>query len=143
MSGEVQSGEPPLLADPQDPLPESNWLWRRLLTFGIVIFIAWQLHLAGTRIARVGGEHSQDVLLTLSKWLIVAWLISVLLYMIAPSAEQVAKMLATLSAWRSGISTAVTSRVATKQGTAETRTLAGPAMQPKADEPGIPDYAQP
>lgn len=140
MTAEVTSKEPAMVADPQDPLPESNWLWRRMLSFGIVIFIAVELHLAGNRIARVGGEHSADALLALSKWLIAAWLITVLLYMIAPSAEQVVKMLAMLSAWKNNIATSVTSRIATREGTAETKTVTGPSQQAPAEE--LPEYAR-
>lgn len=129
-SGQAASGNPQLVADPQDPLPESNWLWRRVMAFGVVAFIAWQLHLVGGRIAR--QDSPIEALLSLAHWLIIAWLITVMLYMVAPSAEQVAKMLSTLSAWKSGISTSLTSRVSTEGGTAEATTVAGPAAAPPA-----------
>lgn len=131
-----------IVPDPQDPLPESNWFWRRLLAFGMVIFFAWQLHLSGNRMARAAdANHAADVLLSYSKWIIVAWLVTTMLYMIAPSGEQVVKMLATLSAWKSGISTAISSHVDAKHGVAETKTVAGPAAGADPTE-DLPEYAR-
>lgn len=144
MSGETAS--PPLVADPQDPLPESNWLWRRLLVFLVLAFIGWQQLMVGNRIARWGdaGAHGDaiDALLTMTRWHIGTLAIVLVLYLIAPSAEQFAKIVQTVSAWKSGIATSVSAKVATAQGTAETRTAAGPA-QAAADLPDErPDYAR-
>lgn len=145
MTDRTQSQDPSLVADPQDPLPESNWLWRRLLAFAIVGVIGWQQVMAGDRIARWGDGGSPkeaiDALLNMTHWHMGVLGGVLLLYMVAPSAEQVAKILATLSAWKSGISTAVMSKVDTAKGTAETKTVTGPA-QPPADA-DLPDYARP
>lgn len=149
MTAEAQSTDPPLVADPQDPLPESNWLWRRVLAFAIVGVIGWQQVMAGNRIARWGDGGSPkeaiDALLNMTHWHMGVLGGVLLLYMVAPSAEQVAKILATLSAWKSGISTLTTSRVSTPAGTAETKTAAGPVKPPAAaaDDAALPDYARP
>lgn len=147
MSDETSSASPPLIADPQDPLPESNWLWRRILAFAIVGVIGWQQVMAGNRIARWGDSGSPkeaiDALLNMTHWHMGVLGGILLLYMVAPSAEQVAKILATLSAWKSGISTAVMSKVDTTKGTAETKTVTGPAVAPAAAAGDLPEYARP
>jgi hypothetical protein len=115
-------------ADPQDPLPESKWLWRRLLTFGIVIFGAWQMHLAGNRLARFGEHQPVEAIramLNLVHWQSVSMWIVLLLYMIAPSAEQLAKIIATLSALKSGVAP----ELVTKAG-AVVAAAAGPPSPP-------------
>jgi hypothetical protein len=66
----------------------------------------------------------------------------ILLYLIAPSAEQAGKWIATVTAWRSGVSTASTARSRSPDGgTAEASTTAGPAAAPAAppDPPARPD----
>lgn len=134
-NGPAAAATPPPTADPQDPLPESNWLWRRLLAFMIVGVIGWQQVMAGNRIARWGdkGAHEKaiDALLDMTHWHISALGGLLILYMIAPSAEQVAKILSTLSAWKSGISTTSTSRAVAPDGSmAEATTSAGKPKPP-------------
>ncbi len=167
--GQARSGDPQLLADPQDPLPESNWLWRRIYIFIAALVhgaflgvILWMLHTIATGvIGQVNSANSTqialqavDALYNLGFWIVMLSLVDRALYLIAPSAEQAAKMLATLSAWKSGISTTMTSRVATPQGMAETTTAAGPSAAPPmppeppqapatAPDEALPDYARP
>lgn len=141
-SAAVTAGPPPTSADPQDPLPESNWFWRRLLTFvgcglcalglGIVLWIYFTVatEALGSADTANGAQitlHTIEALSSLSFWLVVLVLVNLTLYLIAPSAEQAAKMLATVQAWRAGVSTFTSARVATPTSSAETRTIAGPA----------------
>lgn len=146
-AGAAQS---PMLVDPQDPLPESSWFWRRLIVSvglglcaigeaGILAVIA---HI-GTkalsyRDAANGAQialQSIDALHSLGFWLVIVILVNLALYLIAPSAEQATKMLATVSAWKNGVSTAVASRVALPGGTAASSTVAGPAAPEAAAAP--------
>lgn len=84
------SAAPNVTIDPQNPLPEPNFLWRRVLAFIVVIaalvltsFIADSLHDLG----------APDALLTLAKWIIgLAALISTY-YFVAPSASELTSMI--------------------------------------------------
>lgn len=131
MADNAAAASPPPTADPQDPLPESNWFWRR-----IFIFVITACLLAGvwfkvddlSVIALIQNETAIRGLVTILKWALSLVGIMVLLYLVAPSAEQVAKMLSTLSAWKAGISTVSTSRAIGSDGsTAEASVAAGRA----------------
>lgn len=148
MNDNAAAATPPPTADPQDPLPESNWLWRRAFIFLITIAL-----LAGvwfkvddlSVVALIQNETAIKGLITILKWALSLIGVMVLLYLVAPSAEQVAKMLATLSAWKSGISTLSTSRAVAPDGSmAEATTSAGrnaapaPAPAPADDVDAAP-----
>lgn len=168
------SGPPPT-ADPQDPLPESDWRFRRYFVFGLGILavagiavIFTMLYGLGTATLRLVAELSgaRDVraldqsfeaigaiisgLVRLGFWLIILQIVNQVLYLIAPSAEQAAKMMATVSAWKGGISTSSTSRSFSADGSsAEASTRAGPAAAPTGpptpsatDEANLPPYAR-
>lgn len=74
---------PPI--DQQDPLPESNWFFRRIALLGslVVLFVhrTWEVYRANY------DAHWTD-------YLILAVLV---LYTVAPSAEQIGKIIATVS----------------------------------------------
>lgn len=153
---------PPVTADPQDPLPESNWKWRRIFIFlfsmisvvgvGVVLAMLYQVvqaDLAGRQSERT-TLATVDAIYNLGWWIIMLQLADRLLYLVAPSAEQVAKMLATVSAWKSGISTTSEARsTATDGSTAQATTSAGPAASkptapaaPEAPVDELPEYAR-
>lgn len=75
--------------DPQDPLPESRWFWRRLIVWFCTIvtyaFLGWT----------VWRAHQNDMPGIAANLML---LLGVLLtfYLIAPSANQLAELLATL-----------------------------------------------
>lgn len=79
----VDDTTPPGMPD-QDPLPESNWLWRRIsLVGGLLVLLlhrTWETY---------KGEHY-----AWTDYLIITVLI---LYTVAPSAEQISKMIATVA----------------------------------------------
>lgn len=156
---------PPPTADPQDPLPESNWVARRWfvfllagLTLVAIAAILYLLHSLGTAtldvIARLSTtrdvralDQSLEVvraiitgLVQLGRGLVGVIFALLIAYLIAPSAEQATKMLATVWAWKGGISTSSTARSTAPDGsTAEASTTAGPATgaqaTPQAAEP--------
>jgi hypothetical protein len=95
-------------ADCQDPLPESNWLYRRWLVFAgeafrmaALAFILFALY----RLAAQAADPTEAVrhLYRLGVALVILSLVDRILYLIAPSAEQATKMMATVSAWRAGV----------------------------------------
>lgn len=135
----------PTLADPQDPLPESNWVWRRAFIFlfsaAFMVGIWFKVDDLG-RIALGGNETAIRGLITLLKWSFATLGSLFLLYLVAPSAEQVVKMLATLSAWKAGVSTSSVSRaIAPDGGRAEASTTSGPAAAVPAPpaSPALPN----
>lgn len=158
---------PPPTADPQDPLPESAWGWRRgfVFLFGIIAALAVAAVLAmlymlgaetldlvgklsGARDVRALDQSLEQVgaviqaLYKLGSWAMIVIIAGHVLYLIAPSAEQAAKMLATVSAWKAGVSTASLSRsIAPDGGRAEAATSAGispPPITVPAPEPEPP-----
>ncbi len=128
--------------DLQDPLPESNWFWRRVfvfvsitILFAGVSYILWQ-------IADIGHSKAPraaiDALLELG--LRILWLsfIYVMFYLIAPSAEQVVKMIQTAALLRSNVQFASRS-VQEADGRTEIAQTAGKPPQPVAPPmTGIP-----
>ncbi|HEX8224461.1 MAG TPA: hypothetical protein VF605_11655 [Allosphingosinicella sp.] len=143
----VTAGPPPT-ADPQDPLPESNWLYRRILIFagvascaiGLGIIIAIFHGIATRALASADSAngaqitlHAIEALYNLGFWLVIIVLVNLTLYLIAPSAEQATKMLATVQALKGGVTFASRSAIATPTARAETASIAGVGAEaPKA-----------
>lgn len=158
---------PPATADPQDPLPESNWVWRRIFVFvfgGIamagvaaVLWIIWEIARSTLQLIGLLGAlrdvqalngavdvigNSVEALRNLGFWLIILVMVDRALYLIAPSAEQAAKMMATVSAWKGGVSTSSTARATSPDGSvAEATKTAGPGSI--LPPPGSPDPLAP
>lgn len=140
---------PPALSDAQDPLPESNWLWRRVLTFLAIIVIfaimaglGYAVHrIVGGVIQRIDGMTATEVAAITIKalsviekmfgWMYWALLVVVTYYMVAPSAEQIAKMIGAVSLLKGGVKTASHTLIDTDRGVVERSTAAG--------RPEIPD----
>jgi hypothetical protein len=139
MSSAAESKDPPLLADPQDPLPESGFLYRRITVWVVSLIILALLWFIVVTLGK--RDDATDGLVTIAKWLIGLFAMVQTYYLIAPSAEHIVRIMQTVNAWKSGISTSVMSKVDAVKGTAETKTIAGPAAKP--DDPTIPDYARP
>lgn len=72
------------------PLPEAKWLWRRLFTWLVTVFIAWQLH---SLVARLPTED----LRVIAERLIVLLATLVAFYLIGPTAEHI---IALVRAWK-------------------------------------------
>lgn len=89
------------MTDPQDPLPESNWTYRRWFTIiltgvamVLVTLIVWRV--TGALLVIVGGDSDAtatvNALRDIAFYLIGLALALTITYLIAPSGEQVAKM---------------------------------------------------
>lgn len=150
-SSPAASASPPPIADPQDPLPESNWLWRRIFVFFVLAALlagAWfKVDVIG-QVALGGNTDAILGLIELIKWALALSGILMLFYLVSPSAEQVVKMLATVQAWKGGVSTTSAARSTAPDGsTAAASTSAGPARPAAPAAPAgvadeIPDYAR-
>lgn len=118
-----------------------------LVVIGVGVVLALIAHMANETlhiIAKLGTlrdvralDSSVDIvrdsikaLASLGFWMLVVIIIDRVLYLIAPSAEQAAKMMATVSAWKGGISTTSTATTSGPGGTATTTTTAGPTAAP-------------
>jgi hypothetical protein len=89
--------------DPQDPLPEPTWLWRRIFVYGVaaaVLALIWVgvQHLA--EVSALEPLRGVEALLTTLQWLIGALVCVVTYYLVAPSAEQIVKMVQAASIHR-------------------------------------------
>lgn len=112
----VSSGDPPLQADVQDPLPESNWLYRRWF-----IFVLSTINIIGLWWI---GRHVQDHDAAF-RWLLLFQWFLITYYLIAPSAEQVVKMIQSASMFKQGVVTTTTATVNSSTGQASSQTTVG------------------
>lgn len=82
--------------DPQDPLPEPTWLWRRLFVYAVSIVFLVLIWVGVHRLAEAAMlEPSRGIgaLLSAVQWLIAALICVITYYLVAPSAEQIVKMI--------------------------------------------------
>ena len=76
--------------DQQDPLPETNWFWRRVFTFAFaLISVAFIWYGLEALWALKDGDH----IYSLTRYMIGVHVILILFYMVAPSAEQIVKLI--------------------------------------------------
>lgn len=103
---QVLADQAPVVVDAQDPLPESNFFWRRLFSFifmaVILVFIWFFVDTIGD-VARLRSETAIAGLVSIVKWLVVLLGMALMFYMLAPSAEQLARIIQTAKSWRSGV----------------------------------------
>jgi len=102
----MTDASPKSQVDLQDPLPEASWLWRRVFTFAVTAAVLWMLWQSIDRLAGVALTAPQlgvPALLALCKWIIGFAALIMTYYMVAPSAEQIVKMIKTATLLRSGV----------------------------------------
>lgn len=106
--------------DAQDPLPESNFFWRRLYSYiatfsiwGLLVFVIYKMEDAGSL-------RTVALYLSMLLWFTITY------YMIAPSAEQITRIIQAARTMRSKVPVAHRTTVDTRQGDhAEVETTAG------------------
>lgn len=123
--------------DVQDPLPETNWFWRRVYTF--------VLSLVSVAFIWYGFEalfdmRQPDALYRLTRYMIGVHVLLITFYMVAPSAEQIVKLIQAAKLLQSGVPITRRAVVETPQGgRTEVETTAGhpdtPATQNRVPEP--------
>lgn len=150
---------PPAATQPldlQDPLPEANWLWRRVFVFvatAAIFAILIGLAIATNRIvgnvvgridtmdARAVAEIAKQALvaiLTMFRLMFWALMVTVTYYMVAPSAEQITKMMQTAGLLKHGVQ--IASRAVERPDRREVAATVGLPPQPVAP-PVIADEA--
>lgn len=150
---------PRILSDPQDPLPEANWLWRRVFTFAVLLaafVLALGLAIALNRIVgNIVGRldtmdaksvtaitlRALDVILRMFTLMVYVVLVNMLLYIVAPSAEQVTKLIQTARLLRGGVqmSTRARARGHGDEREEETAAVIGIPPQPAPPPPLSPE----
>lgn len=134
----------PAVADVQDPLPESSWLWRRVFTFvvtGVILYFLWCAMDRLSRVAMIAPAEGVPALLALCKWIISLTILMTTYYLIAPSAEQIVKVVQVAGMLRSGVQ--IAGRLVSDGDRTDTAKTAGrPAPPiPAQPEPSAPSVA--
>lgn len=123
----AEAGPPPT-ADIQDPLPESTFFYRRVFSYvlsvafvALLAFVIWRMDTA--------SELRQVALyLSLLLWFTITY------YMVAPSAEQIVKMLQTAKMFISGVRLNTSATAENDQGRASTETTVGRYREPDGSD---------
>lgn len=94
---------PPITIDPQNPLPEKSFFWRRIFTIAITLnTIVFSWVVSGWFYA--AGDL--DKLYGVTKILLYGDGAVLLMYFVAPSASEITNMIATASIWKKSIQAA-------------------------------------
>lgn len=98
-------------ADPQDPLPEASWLWRRVLVFlgelSRVLFVAFTLYaIYSLAIGKDQTRESIEGLYNLAWWVLAFSALDRVLYLVAPTAEQLVRLIQSARMYTAGVQTA-------------------------------------
>lgn len=139
---------PKALADPQDPLPEASWLWRRVftiaavaITFAIMVGLGYAVNrIVGNIVTRIDTMDAVNVaqitvvalhviqrMFTLMFYTV---LVLATYYMVAPSAEQITKMIQTAGLLKHGVQIASRARFEGDGRREETQATVGKPPQP-------------
>lgn len=143
--------------DLQDPLPESNWFWRRVFTFLATASVIVMLFFLGyalnrltdgivNRIDNMTAETVATIAIASLKAItemfrLMFWVLIVVVtyYMVAPSAEQITKMVKTAALLKGGVQIAGRQTIRTHEAETETAKTVGrppaPPIPGKAAEP--------
>lgn len=128
---------PPPQVDTQDPLPESNWFWRRIFIFGVSTVIILGIYLmVQTMVDLASGQPSLIVgaFVKIIGWLLLYAWFAMTYYMVAPSAEQVTKMWQAATMFKSGVVSTTTQTATGADGSrAVAQTVTGVAPMPTPD----------
>lgn len=128
--------------DVQDPLPETNWFWRRVYTFSLslisVAFIWFGLE-------SLNSLGQPEFVYSITRYMIGVHVMLITFYMLAPSAEQIVKLIQAAKLLQAGVVTTRTAATQTAEGArSEVTTTAGlpdaPAPAP-VEAPAAPTVA--
>lgn len=142
----LRQEDPPATAiiDAQDPLPETDWFWRRLFTF---IFTLLSIAFIWSGLASLQQLSDADSIYKITRYMIGVHVLLVTYYMVAPSAEQIIKIIQSAKLLRAGVPISRTAVVQTPTGgRAEVTTKAGteipvPPAPPTGGLDNLPEEA--
>ena len=130
---------PPPKVDTHDPLPEGNWMWRRIFVFALctaLLISSWFIIKA---MIDLSGHNSTLAVQSLTK--IVGWghllvWFAMTYYIVGTNAEQVVKIVQTAGMFKQGLVTTVTQTATDATGAkATSQTTTGPAVTPVPPAP--------
>ncbi len=125
--------EPKITTDLQDPLPEANWLWRRVFCFfvvGALMFFVWGSVDRLGKVAILSPVAGIPALVTVTKSILFLAMLTITYYLLAPSAEQLTKLVKTASLLKAGVQ--VASRTIQRPGRTESAQTVGLPPAPPA-----------
>lgn len=132
----------PPAVDAQDPLPEATWFFRRIFVFGLsvaLLAMIWFKIDAVADVARAGSETAIAGLVALLKWCLATIGALILFYLLAPSAEQLTRLIQTARTLQTGrVAFRSSSSATSADGAhAQSRTEAGPVtLHPERETAG-------
>lgn len=132
------SGNPSVSqVDVQDPLPETNWFWRRVYTFVLSLVSVGMIWYGLEAVQRAGDMAS---VYKITRYMIGVHVLLITFYMVAPSAEQMVKLIQAAKLLQAGVPISRRATVETPQGgRTEVETTAGyqdaPEPQNRLPEP--------
>ena len=122
----------PQRVDVQDPLPEINWFWRRTYTF-ILSLVSLAFIWFGAESMFQLNEPAK--LFQITRYMIGILFFLILCYMVAPSAEQIVKLVQAAKILQSGIPITRQASSQSPDGSyVEVKTTAGRPEQTEVDE---------
>lgn len=114
--------------DVQDPLPETNWFWRRVYTFALSLI---SVALIWYGFESLNAMRNADHVYRLARYMIGVHVMLITYYMLAPSAEQMVKLIQLARLLRSGVPITRSAVVEMPQGgRTEVTTTAGAPDNP-------------
>lgn len=127
----AQQGSDPATArvDVQDPLPETNWFWRRVYTFALSL-ISIAIVIYGVQVLH--ELKDADNVYRVTRYMIGVHVLLITYYMLAPSAEQMVKLIQTAKLLGAGVPISRKAVVETPEGgRTEVTTTAGAPTPPE------------
>jgi hypothetical protein len=138
---------PPPSVESHAPIPESNWLWRRVFVFalctmvciGVWVMVITMVNLAGNNPNLIVGAFVKII-----GWLLLLVWFAMTYYIVGTSGEQVVKIIQTAGLFKNGIVSTVTQVAEGSDGSKATaQTTTGPAPVVVPQMPAMPAYAGP
>lgn len=99
MTDKTADAGPPPSVDIQDPLPEASWIWRRLLTWAVLLLCSvalWQI------LEALHDLKSTQGLIEIAKWLIVTLNLTLFYYMAGANAAELVRLVQSVKLFGSG-----------------------------------------
>lgn len=131
-----------IVVDPQDALPESQWLYRRLIIFGTTLLFSVMLGVIIWQVAQLGTQNPLSAInaLTYIAYGVIGLLfLNITLYLIAPSAEQFANWVQKVAALKNGITFKTVTTAEAPQARVKTESASGYAARAASVLESLPD----
>lgn len=99
--------------DIQDPLPETNWFWRRVYTFALSLISVAFIWFG---VEALYDLRQPDAIYRLTRYMIGVHVLLITYYMLAPSAEQLVKLVQAAKLLQSGVTIQRSATVESPEG---------------------------